>query len=136
MDGKKNGPTIREGYGNHLARFLILFVCLSSIATAEKVSERQKVILLIHRIEELRDAVFIRDDVEISCKEAAAWMRKDPALLGDEDTAAIFFIHRVSSSLDTKKPFWSRFRDGRTIKVEDFLLAELKKTDRIPKGAE
>ncbi len=121
------------------AALFILF--LSAIGftqriAAEQVSERQKILILIARLEALKDAVFIRDDGELSCTAAAAWMREDPALHGEKFVAASVFIDRVSASPTTKKPYWIRFADGSRINAGVYLRTELKRAEYFPIRAE
>lgn len=117
---------------------ILLFFGSAFLCTirAERVSEKQKVLILIARIEELRDAVLILGGVKMSPAEAASWMRKDKALSQPEDdVVASLFIYRVSESAENV-PNWIIFKDGRRVKVQFFLEDALKRAEHIPKGAE
>jgi hypothetical protein len=94
-------------------------------------SERAKIDRLIGAVEEIEDAVFIRNGTEHSPKEAAKHLRDKLKAIDDQIDSARAFIDNVASrSSITGKDYEIRFADGRTIPTRDYLMDELSKLQR------
>ena len=95
-------------------------------------SERQKIERLIKHVGSLDDAVFIRNDADHSCDEAAGHMRDKWKWKKQEISTARDFI-RIAATKSTVsgKPYLIRFKDGREVMCGAYLLGEL---DRIEAG--
>ena len=115
---------------------MILFLAclLARSAPAEEVTETQKILVLISAVEALGSARFMKDGAEITCIEAAKWMREDLALQGKVHPAAHVFVKRVSGP--AASPYWIATRHGQRLIVRDFLLQTLAGMDTKPPGAE
>src|SRR5262245_9915894 len=75
-------------------------------------SEHQKIEALIHHIEQLSDAVFIRNNKEYTAKTAARFLRgKWDATLDPITTAHDFIANIASRSSTSGQPYRIRFKD-------------------------
>jgi uncharacterized protein DUF5329 len=93
-------------------------------------AEREKVEALIKYVEDLKDAKFVRNDVEYDAKTAVTFLRgKWKSNEDDIHTARDFIEIAASTSSTTGMPYLIRFSDGREVKCADQLLAELKKLE-------
>jgi hypothetical protein len=93
-------------------------------------AERQKIESLIKQVGDLKDAKFIRNgsayDVSIAVRFLRAkWEAND----ADVKTARDFIEKVASASGTSGEPYLVRFSDGKEIKSQEFLLAELKKLE-------
>jgi hypothetical protein len=133
--------TAGDGVGTILAgsitrTSLVLLVVLVSgrpswvNAQNKPLTEREKIETLIMHIENLTDAVFVRNGREYDAKTAASFLRaKWRASDATVKTARDFIAKVASVSSTTGRPYLIRFKDGREIRSGDYLLAELKKLD-------
>lgn len=92
----------------------------------ESWTETEKIETLIRRVEQLEDAVFIRNDQEHNCRAAAEHMRDKWQLKREQVATARDFIRLAATgSSISGRPYRIRFKDGREVNSADFLLAEL-----------
>lgn len=106
---------------------VLLFLALLQ---AQPLSETQKIEVLIHTVESLKDATFIRNGDSYDCKKAAEHMRKKwEWKKSDIKTAHDFIRIAASSSSQSGKPYLIRFKDGKETKSGDFLEGELAKLE-------
>ena len=109
----------------------ILFVIASAfcIDAADKpLTESDKIEALIKRMEDLKDATFIRNGSDHNSKQAARFLRGKWKAQGKEIKTAAEFIDKIASVSSTSgKPYLIRFKDTGEIKAADYLKAELKK---------
>lgn len=110
-----------------LALVLSLAAILPSHA-APAPEEKAKIEALIRHVENLKDAMFIRNGSEYDAKSAAKflrgkWQAKEKEIL----TASDFIAKAASVSGTTGKPYVIRFKDGRQVKCSEYLAGELKK---------
>ncbi len=97
-------------------------------------SEREKIERLIAHVEGLDGAVFIRNDTEHDCREAAEHMRSKWNWKEDEIASAADFIRvAATGSSVSGSPYYIRFSDGRRLKSADYLLQQLA---RLEQGTE
>ncbi|HVJ81338.1 MAG TPA: DUF5329 family protein [Planctomycetia bacterium] len=93
-------------------------------------SEKKKIEGLIKHVEDLKDAKFIRNDVEYDPKTAATFLRRKlSSAKGDVKTAANFIEKLATKSSTTGKPYKIKFSDGKESPSGDYLKAELKKLE-------
>jgi len=113
---------------------LLAILCVSSLgvsASAEPLSEKQKIEVLITTVENLKDAVFVRNGTEHDAAAAGKHLRDKWAHDRKNIATARDFIVRVGSgSSMTGSPYLIRFRDGREVKTGDFFVAELRRLER------
>jgi GH43 family beta-xylosidase len=112
----------------------ILVLCAapaaSSAAADKPMTETEKIEALIHAVDTLEGAVFIRNGKEYDCHAAADHMRtKWNWKKGEIKTARDFIRLAATSSSMSGKDYVIRFKDGREVKAADFLLAELEKLE-------
>ncbi len=99
-------------------------------AQSKPATEREKIEALIRHIENLKDAVFIRNGREYDARTAASFLRAKWRANDAEVKSARDFIEKVASaSSTTGKPYLIRFKDGREVKSGEYLLAELRKLE-------
>jgi len=93
-------------------------------------SEAQKIQALIHSVETLKGAVFIRNGTEYDGAKAADHLRRKLDYAGDRIQTADQFIDKLATgSSMSGKPYKIRFNDGRTVDSADFFHAELRKLE-------
>jgi hypothetical protein len=108
------------------AAFMILSLLPVAVSTQDDV-EKKKIEFLISSIENLKEAVFIRNGSEYDGKTAANHLRVKLEKAGGRVQTADDFIKLCASrSVITGKPYLIRFTDGKTIKAEDFFKEKLK----------
>lgn len=96
-----------------------------------KLTEKQKIEALIAHIENLEDAVFIRNDAEHNCREAAKHMRDKWQWKRKEIKTARDFINVAATKSSTSgRPYLIRFKNGREEKCGEYLLARLKQLEQ------
>ena len=97
------------------------------------VVERQKIEALIHIIQKLPDAVFIRNGKSYDAATAAKFLRGKWRDRADEVRSAEQFIERVATrSSTTGQPYLVRYKDGREVAAAVLLRAELRKLSAPP----
>jgi hypothetical protein len=94
-------------------------------------TEAQKIESLIKHVERLKDATFVRNDVEYDGKSAAKFLRRKWDSNKAEIKSARDFIEKAASVSSTSgKPYLIRFKSGRETTSGDYLRAELKKLEQ------
>ena len=89
--------------------------------------ERVRIEKLIQHVKELKDAVFVRNDVEYDAATAAKFLQgKWQANESNIRTAQEFIEKAASVSSTTGKPYLIRFKDGKEVKSGDYLMERLK----------
>lgn len=112
---------------------LSLTLLLSALAFAASLTEEQKIDALIHSIEVLPDAQFIRNGSAYDGKAAAEHLRRKRSYAGDRiKTASDFIAYCASRSSASGKAYQIRFANGEIIDAEVFLRAELKRIEASP----
>ena len=101
---------------------------LAQTATTKPLNETDKIERLIATVENLTNAVFIRNGQEHDARGAAKHMRDKWNAQKDQIRTAEEFIDKAASrSSVSGKPYLIRFKDGREIESAQFLRDELKK---------
>jgi hypothetical protein len=106
---------------------LIFFVC-SGMVSASAVSpvEHKKIEALIHTVEGMVDAIFIRNGKHYNAALAAEFLRRKWRAHESEIKSATDFIDKVASfSSRSGKPYSIRWPDGRERLCAEFLRAQL-----------
>lgn len=116
-----------------LSWLLLLAMFLSTSAPAAPLTEEQKIDALIHSVEVLPGAEFIRNGSAHDGKAAAEHLRRKRSNAGARvKTAGDFITYCASRSSRSGKPYRIRFANGETVDAEVFFRAEL---ERIEAGA-
>ena len=105
---------------------------LPSFASAQSApaAEKQKIEALIKQVGDLKDAKFVRNGWTYEPATAVRFLRGKWEANDAEVKTARDFIDKVASASGTSgKPYLIRFKDGREIKNQEFLLAKLKKIE-------
>ncbi len=101
---------------------------------AGRLSDEERIDALIKTLEQLKDAIFIRNDEEYDAKSAADHLRMKWQYAGRRITTARQFITLVGTKSSVSgKPYLIRFEDGREMTSEAFLTAELEKLEAKPR---
>ena len=102
-------------------------------AFAAPLTEQQKIDALIHSVEVLPGAQFIRNGSTYDGKSAAEHLQMKRRFAGSRIKTATDFIECCASrSSMSGKPYQIRFGNGKTVDAEAFFLAELKRIDSPP----
>ena len=102
-------------------------------APVAHLSEAQKIQALIHSVETLKGAVFIRNGSEYDGTKAAEHLRRKLDYAGSRIKTADQFIDKLATgSSMSGKPYKIRFADGRTVNSADFFHAELRRLEATP----
>ena len=116
-----------------LCWLLLLAMFFSTSAPAASLTEEQKIDALIHSVEVLPGAEFIRNGSAHDGKAAAEHLRRKRSNAGGRvKTAGDFITYCASRSSTSGKPYRIRFANGETVDAEVFFRAEL---ERIEAGA-
>jgi len=100
---------------------------------APRLSEAQKIQALIHSVETLQGAVFIRNGSEYDGAKAAAHLRTKLDYAGKKVQTAEQFIDKLATgSSMTGQPYKIRFADGRTVESAVFFHEQLRKLEAPP----
>jgi len=93
-------------------------------------TEAQKIETLIRAVADLKQAVFIRNGIEHTPKEAADHLSLKWTNAGRRvKTAPQFIQYCASGSSLSGKPYEIRFKDGRTLLARDWFWTELKRME-------
>ncbi len=93
-------------------------------------TEPQKIEAIIHVLEALKDAQFIRNGSAYNATEAGAHLRMKWKYAGRAVKSAPDFIRLCGSTSSLSgKPYLVRYKDGHEVKASDFLWAALKKVE-------
>ena len=108
--------------------FVLTLLGVGHLAAAPvTATEKQKIEALIHQVDVLKDASFIRNGSTYNSSYAATFLRRKWQANQSEVRTARDFIDKVASLSGTSgKPYLIRFKDGKEIHSRDFLLAKLK----------
>ena len=110
---------------------LTLATPTSLLAQALDPAEIQKIETLIKQVRALKDASFIRNGSSYSADNAATFLRRKWQANESNVKTARDSIDKVASFSGTSgKPYLIRFKDGREIKSQEFLVAELRKIEK------
>ncbi len=105
-------------------------VATTTAPARRALSERQKIERLMKHVETLTDAVFVRNDTEHTCLEAAEHMRDKWKWKNREISTARDFIRiAATKSSVSGKPYLIRFKDGREVKCGEYLAGELERIE-------
>jgi len=116
-----------------LTWILSLAALFATSAFAAPLTEEQKIDALIHSIEVLPGAQFIRNGSAHDGKAAAEHLRQKRNRAGDRiKTAGDFITYCASRSSTSGKAYQIRFANGETVDAEVFLRAELKRIEAAP----
>ncbi len=93
--------------------------------------ERQKIEALLHHVEQLSEAVFIRNNKAYSATTAATYLRaKWDATLEDITTARDFIAKVASISSTSGQPYRIRFKDGHEVSSGEYLRTVLQQFEQ------
>ncbi len=117
----------------------VFFACMATFAAilprfasaqSAPAAEKQKIEALIKQVGDLKDAKFVRNGWTYEPATAVRFLRGKWEANDAEVKTARDFIDKVASASGTSgKPYLIRFKDGREIKSQEFLLAALKKIE-------
>jgi TctA family transporter len=118
----------------------VVFACMAtffaailpSVAPAQSApaAEKQKIEALIKQVGDLKDVKFVRNGSTYEPATAVRFLRGKWEANDAEVKTTRDFIDTVASVSGTSgKPYLIRFKDGREIKSQEFLLAELNKIE-------
>jgi len=121
----------------HRLRWLLcLGLLFTGFAVAAPLTEQQKIDLLIHSIETLPDAQFIRNGSAHDGKAAVEHLQMKRRYAGSRIKTADDFIECCASrSSMTGLPYQVRFADGKTENADVYFRAELKRIEASSAGA-
>ncbi|HEY2346725.1 MAG TPA: DUF5329 family protein [Xanthomonadaceae bacterium] len=109
---------------------LLLSLLIAAFANAAPMTERQKIDALIHSIEVLPGAKFIRNGSSYDGKEAADHLRQKLRYAGSRiKTAEQFITYVASGSSMSGEAYQIKLADGRKITSEAFFHTELKRME-------
>jgi hypothetical protein len=115
---------------------LCLGLLFTTFAFAAPLTEQQKIDALIHSVETLPGAQFIRNGSAHDAKAAVEHLQMKRNYAGDRIKTANDFIECCASrSSLTGLPYQIRFADGKTEDAAVFFRAELKLIEASPTGA-
>jgi hypothetical protein len=110
---------------------LLAVVSFHVSATDLSARETQKIEALIHHLEYLSDAVFLRNGQAYDAKTAARFLRGKWEATFDDITTAQDFIAKIASVSSTSgQPYRIRFKDGREVPSGEYLSTALKKLEQ------
>jgi hypothetical protein len=123
--------TITLGIG-----WLILALCPGFASASDLPSaEKKKIEALIFEVEQMTDAIFVRNGKQYPSESAAEFLRRKWKSRRSEVRSAWDFIDKVASfSSTTGKPYSIRWRDGRERLSADFFRAQLALLDKAVGG--
>ena len=119
----------------NLTQFVVLlFLLLAApsfvLAQSLPAAEKQKIEALIKSVGDLKDARFVRNGSTYLPSTAVRFLRgKWDANKAEINSARDFIDKAASVSTTSGKPYMIRFTDGREVKSQEFLLAQLKKIE-------
>ena len=107
--------------------WLMLALCLGFASASDLPSaEKNKIKALIFEVEQMADAVFIRNGKQYTADLAAEFLRRKWKSRRSEIHSAAEFIDKVaSSSSTTGKPYRIRWSDGKERLSAEFFRAQL-----------
>lgn len=112
---------------------LCLGLLFSAFANAAPLTEQQKIDALIHSVETLPGAQFIRNGSAYDGKAAADHLQTKRHYAGSRIKTANDFIERLASkSSMTGQPYQVRFANGKTEDASVFFHDQLKAIEAVP----
>lgn len=125
---------VRQRFTILLSPAVCFLACISLagplLAQSAPPAEKAKIEALIHRVNELQEAKFIRNGREYDVGVAVRFLRSKWRANDKDVKSARDFVDKVGSASGTSgKPYLIRFKDGREIPSRDFLLALLRKQE-------
>jgi hypothetical protein len=109
---------------------LLLGLLFSAFAFAAPLTEQQKIDALIHSVEVLPGAQFIRNGSAYDGKAAAAHLQMKRHYVGGRiKTADDFIACCATGSSMSGKPYQIRYANGITVNSADYFHAELKRIE-------
>lgn len=92
--------------------------------------EELRIDRLIEYVRSRHDVIFVRNGSDYSCEDAANFMRGKLRAMGGQVSTAQQFIEQIATkSSTTGQPYTTRFADGKTMPLAQFLSNELKRMD-------
>jgi hypothetical protein len=120
---------VKKTYRSSFLLFVFGLIMSASV-TAEPLTEQQKIEALIHSVEVLPGAHFIRNGSSYEGKAAADHLRTKRNYAGDRIKTAIDFITCCASkSSMSGQPYRIQYANGTTVDAEVYFLAELKRIE-------
>jgi hypothetical protein len=117
----------RIGY---LRWLLLLGLLLGAFAMAAPMTEQQKIDTLIHGVETMQGAQFVRNGSAYDGNAAAAHLREKRRFAGGRiKTAEDFISCCATGSSMSGKPYQIRYTDGKTVDAAVYFRAELKRIE-------
>lgn len=116
-----------------VAIFLMMgsFVAFGQTQNKKVLTEEQKIDYLINCVEQLKDAVFIRNGISYDASQAASHLRMKRAKAGKLLKTVDQFIDKVASeSSMTGKPYKIKFANSQEIEAREFYKQCLKKLEQ------
>lgn len=116
----------------NLALTFFLFLGLPALLGAQGLpaTEKQKIEALIKAVGQTKDAKFVRNGWSYNSENAAKFLKGKWDANAAEVKSARDFIEKVASFSGTSgKPYLIRFNDGKEMRSQEFLLAELKRIE-------
>jgi len=114
----------------HLRWVLLLTLLFTTLALAAPLTEQQKIDALIHSVEVLPGAQFIRNGSVHDGKAAAEHLQMKRHYAGSRIKTADDFIECCASrSSFSGLPYQIRFANGQTVNADVFFRAELKRIE-------
>jgi hypothetical protein len=111
--------------------WLLAVLGLGVHAAELSASEHHKIEALIQHVEQLTDAVFIRNNTAYKAKIAAHFLRGKWRAKQDEITTVQDFIEKVASVSSTSgQPYRIRFPDGHEVPSKDYLHTVLQQLEQ------
>jgi hypothetical protein len=113
----------------------VVFPLLNAASAAELAAgEKEKLEALLSKIENLKDAVFVRNGSEYDAKTAVKFLRGKWESSAAQIATARDFIEKAASVSSTSgKPYLIRFKNGTEKKCAEFLTAELAELEKAAK---
>ena len=111
--------------------FATVVALMPGMSQAVTAAEKGKIESLIHQVEVLQNAKFIRNGKSYDSTDAAKFLRGKWDSKAKEIETAEDFIQKVASVSSTSgQPYLIRFSDGREVKCGDYLKELLKKEEK------
>lgn len=111
---------------------LFFLIAVAGLARAQHLplTEKQKIEALINQVKTLKDAKFVRNGSTYTADNAARFLKGKWDANAAGIKSARDFIEKVASFSGTSgRPYLIRFNDGKEIKSNEFLSAELKRIE-------
>ena len=117
----------------YLRWILLLGLLFGAFAFATPPTEEQKIDALIHSVEVLQDAQFIRNGTAYNGKAAADHLQMKRRYAGSRiKTANDFITCCATGSSMSGKPYQIRFANGKTVDAADYFREVLKRIEAQP----